>query len=110
MRYIEKHGRTATKIVYGTSGTDTHGDPEYSTTSSTVQVIYNRRSGAVSADASGPILDTTADVYIDSDETVDDAEATVRATTFKLDEQRYKVLQKDPQQDLTKLICQRENE
>jgi len=110
MRYIDRHGRTATKIVYGTSGTDSYGDPEYSTTSSTVKVIYKRNSGAVSADASGPILDTTAEVHIDSSETVDDAEATVRATTFKLDGQRYKVLQKDPQQDLTKLICKRENE
>jgi len=113
MRFISDNGRTATVIAYtqksGTAGTDTYGDPVYGTATNVVNAVYDRKSRALTKDASGVITQHIADVYMDSTVSVDGADST-RPSDIILDGATYTVTHKDKQQDVIACECELAND
>lgn len=98
-RALERHGKDVTHTTYSQSGTDSYGDPTWSSSTATVTARVDRMRRPVHVrNEAGEEVDADVRVYVKDSVTVTDIDAgDGRPDEFTADGTDYKVLRADDQ-------------
>jgi hypothetical protein len=82
-QFVERHGESATLIEYTQTGTDRYGDPEFSESSTSIQMVFNTPDPSTEQVAAGATELIDAIMYTPS--TVKDPDDTTNAPSIVRD-------------------------
>lgn len=96
-RFLKFHGKSATIRNFTVDSTDSYGDDNTSSTTSSTEVIIDRNLTDTRVDVTeiGQDVRISALIYVDSEETIKDSEGTDLPTEIDLDNKTYEVLVAD---------------